>query len=64
MPKMKPKKSVLKRMRLTKNGKVVRYRSGTEKFLAHKSAKRRRRLRGHRTLGGEWAKNMRVLLTV
>lgn len=63
MPKKKPKKSVVKRMRLTKNGKVVRRRSGKEKFLAHKPAKRRRRLRGHVTLDGRWTVNMRDLLT-
>lgn len=59
---MKTKKAVLKRMRLTKNGKVVRRRSGSEKFLAHKSAKRRRRLRGQATLSNRWAHNMRSMM--
>jgi len=45
MPKMKTNKSVRKRFKLTKKGKVRRYKAGVGHLNSHKSRKRKRRLR-------------------
>ncbi|RME02707.1 MAG: 50S ribosomal protein L35 [Planctomycetota bacterium] len=44
MPKRKPNKSLLKRFRITKNGKILRRRAGKSHILAKKNRKRKRRL--------------------
>ena len=46
MPKMKTRKSVAKRFKITGSGRVKRSRAGKGHLLTHKSAKRRRNLRG------------------
>ncbi len=46
MPKMKTRKGVAKRMRITKNGKVMRRKAGLRHLLSSKSRKRKRQLRG------------------
>lgn len=46
MPKMKTRKGVTKRMRITKNGKVMRRKAGLRHLLSSKSRKRKRQLRG------------------
>ena len=43
--KLKPHKGLMKRIKITKHGKIKRHRAGTGHLLSHKSAKRRRRLR-------------------
>lgn len=45
MPKLKTKKSVQKRFKITKSGKVKRSRSGKRHILTKKSRKRKRNLR-------------------
>lgn len=45
MPKLKTNKSVKKRFRVTKSGKVKRGRPGRRHLLSHKTAKRKRHLR-------------------
>ena len=45
MPKMKTKKALMKRFRITKKGKVKRTRAGKSHLLSTKSGARRRRLR-------------------
>jgi large subunit ribosomal protein L35 len=45
MPKPKTKKSVKKRVKVTKTGKVMFHRAGKGHLLSKKSAKRRRKLR-------------------
>jgi len=45
MPKLKTKKSVAKRFRITGTGKVVHHGSGGSHLLSKKSAKRKRRIR-------------------
>ncbi|MFH1594707.1 MAG: 50S ribosomal protein L35 [Candidatus Omnitrophota bacterium] len=45
MPKMKTKKSVRKRFKVTKSGKIKRSRSGKSHILTKKSRKRKRGLR-------------------
>lgn len=45
MPKLKTRKAVAKRVRVTRNGKVLRHRAGKRHLLSSKNARRRRRLR-------------------
>jgi large subunit ribosomal protein L35 len=45
MPKLKTKKGVSKRMKLTKSGKIKRHHAGMGHLLSAKSSKRRRQLR-------------------
>lgn len=45
MPKLKTKKSLTKRMRVTKNGKVLRSKSGRRHLLSHKSGHSKRSMR-------------------
>jgi large subunit ribosomal protein L35 len=47
---IKTKKSAAKRFKITASGKVLRSRAGKRHLLHHKSAKRRRGLRGTTTL--------------
>ncbi|GEM_PF-6050934 len=44
MPKKKTHKGARNRLRVTRNGKVVRYQAGKRKLMAHKSGSRRRKL--------------------
>ncbi len=46
MPKMKTRKGVTKRVRVTKNGKIMRRKAGLRHLLSSKSRKRKRQLRG------------------
>ncbi|HEX9793772.1 MAG TPA: 50S ribosomal protein L35 [Planctomycetota bacterium] len=62
MGKQKTKKAVAKRMKLTKNGRVLRRKMGSGHLLSAKSAKRRRNLRRSTTVVGKFEKNMRRLL--
>lgn len=62
MPKVKTKKAVLKRFKLTASGKVRRYKAGASHLLSGKSAKRRRRLRKVEMVKGAKAKTIKVLL--
>jgi len=60
MPKMKTRKSVAKRFKVTKTGKVVPYGSSfTSHIMSKMDAKRRRRLRNPTPLEGRQASNMR-----
>lgn len=47
--KMKTHKASLGRLRLTRNGKIVRRQSGVRHMLTHRSPKRKRNLRGPAT---------------
>ncbi len=49
MPKMKTHKASLRRVRLTRNGKIVRRQCGVRHLLTNRSPKRRRNLRGPAT---------------
>ncbi|AEJ41696.1 ribosomal protein L35 [Sulfobacillus acidophilus TPY] len=50
MPKMKTHRGAAKRITLTGRGKAKRHRAGKSHLLVHKSADRRRRLRGSQVL--------------
>ena len=45
MPKLKTKKAVAKRFRITRSGKILRLRAGGSHLMRKKTAKRRRALR-------------------
>lgn len=45
MPKLKTKKAVAKRFKITATGKVMHYGAGGQHLLSHKSSKRKRRIK-------------------
>ncbi len=53
MPKLKTKKGVAKRLRLTKTGKVKYHTCGKGHLLSSKTSKRLRRLRKAKTVKGK-----------
>jgi len=59
MPKLKTHSGTKKRVRLTKNGKLVHRNAGAVHFLQKKSASRKRRLSGFTVLNGGQAKNIK-----
>lgn len=63
MPRKKTHKSVVKRMRLTRTGKVLYRRTSKGHLLAPKTRKRRRRLSRPAALEGRLRRNLRLLLT-
>ena len=62
MPKLKTKKSVKKRFKLSRNGKVKMNKAGRRHLMACKNGKRRRHLRKQRNVRGGQAKTMARLL--
>jgi len=62
MPKLKTNKSVAKRVRVTKNGKVLRNRPGRRHLLSSKDAKHRRHLRTRALVSKELAKAYRSVI--
>ena len=62
MPKQKTKKSIARRMKVTRTGKVLRRRMATGHLLAPKSAKRRRVLGQAAVVVGKIAANYRLLI--
>lgn len=62
MPKLKTNKSVRKRFKLTKKGKLRRSMSGRRHLLTSKSSGRKRRLRRTQIVQGQEAKILKKLL--
>ncbi|HOJ30792.1 MAG TPA: 50S ribosomal protein L35 [bacterium] len=62
MPKLKTRKSVAKRFKITGTGKVIHHRSGKSHILTKKSAKRKRRLAKPKVLEGTQAKMIKKML--
>ena len=62
MPKLKTNKSVQKRFKLTKKGKVRRNKAFKQHLNSHKSAKRKRKLRKHGLVEGRQARTIKRLL--
>ena len=63
MPKKKTHKGARNRVRVTRNGKVVRFQAGKRKLMRAKNGTRRRRLRGTVLQGGKAAGKIRWLLS-
>ncbi len=59
MPKLKTHSGVKKRVRLTKNGKILRRRATGNHFLEKKSRSRKRGFAGVEVLHGQQAKNIK-----
>lgn len=64
MPKMKTRKSALKRFKITKTGKIMRRRSFTGHLKVKKSSKRIRNLKHAVVLEGHYAKRLRKALGI
>ena len=62
MPKHKTNKAVKKRVKVTKNGKVLLNRAGKGHLLSKKSAKRRRKLRKKRVAFEADARRLKKML--
>jgi large subunit ribosomal protein L35 len=62
--KFKPNKSVAKRFRVTKTGKVKRHHSFTSHLMSSRSANKRRKLREPEVLFEGHARNMRHLMGI
>jgi len=60
--KMKTHKGILKRMRTTRKGKVVRHKAGRSHLLSNKSSKRKRRLRSRAEVKQRQAKTYSRLI--
>ena len=58
MGKQKTRKAVVKRMKLTKSGKVKRRQSFTSHLMVRRDRKRKRHLRAARILEGKMGRNM------
>lgn len=58
MPKVKTNKSIAKRFKITKNGKVMRGQSFTSHLKVRKSSKHRRSLRGTVATSASFAKRI------
>ncbi|MCC7140094.1 MAG: 50S ribosomal protein L35 [Planctomycetes bacterium] len=64
MPKLKSNRSIKKRFKVTKTGKVVRYRAGGSHLNSHKRASRKRKLRKNGLVAGAQAVTYRKFLGV
>ena len=62
MPKQKTKKGVVRRMKLTKSGKVKRRKAFTSHLMVRRSTKRKRHLRRAAIVTGKLGDNMRLAL--
>ena len=62
MPKLKTHKGTAKRVRVSKNGKVLVRHAGGNHLLQHKSASRKRNFAGLKEMTGKSAKNLKLNL--
>ncbi len=62
MPKLKTKRTLFKRIKMTKRGKLLRRRVGKSHLLVSKSKKRKRRLRQPATVSKQETKALRRLI--
>ena len=64
MPKLKTHSGTKDRVKITKNGKLLRRRAGRSHFMEHKSASRKRTQAGTEAIGGRMAKSIKLNLGV
>jgi len=64
MPKMKPRKAILSRFKVTATGKIKRHRPGRRHLLAGKSSQRKRRLKKDTLLSSTQLKTYSRLMGV
>ncbi|MCD5384075.1 50S ribosomal protein L35 [candidate division WOR-3 bacterium] len=63
MPKIKSKRSARNRFRVTKKGKVMRYKAGRSHLLAKRNRKAKRQLSGSFALSSADTKRIRNLIS-
>lgn len=64
MPKLKTHSGTKDRIKVTKNGKVMRRHTMRSHFLAKKSSARKRKMAGVEEISGKTAKNIKLKLGV
>ena len=64
MPKLKTHSGTKDRIKITKNGKLLRRRAGRSHFMEHKSAARKRTQAGTESVSGRSAKSIKLNLGV
>ncbi|MCX6725088.1 MAG: 50S ribosomal protein L35 [Candidatus Saccharibacteria bacterium] len=64
MPKLKSHSGTKDRIKITKNGKVLRRHSMRSHFLQKKSAARKRKLAGTEQIVGKFARNIKTRMGV
>ena len=62
MPKQKTHKGLRCRVRVTRNGKVIRRKAGKSHLMSSKSGKRRRQLRRQISVEGKYARTIKSQL--
>ena len=62
MPKMKTHKASKKRFRVTASGKMKRSQAGKKHLNSHKTAKRKRQLRGNIVDGGKLSRKYIIMM--
>lgn len=62
MPKMKTRKAVAKRFKISANGKVMHSRAGKNHLLTHKSSKRKRNLKSESSVSQSDKKRIKQML--
>lgn len=62
MPKLKTHSGTKDRVKITKNGKLMRRRAGRSHFMEHKSASRKRTQAGMEQITGRSAKSIKLNL--
>jgi len=62
MPKLKTRKSIKKRVKITKTGKVLRHKPGARHYKVNKSGSRTRKLRGVDLVRGKVAQTYKILV--
>ncbi len=60
MPKQKTHKGLVKRVKVTATGKILRHRVGGGHLMSGKNAKRRRRIKSPATIAGRAAAKIRI----
>jgi large subunit ribosomal protein L35 len=64
MPKMKPNKSIVKRVKITGRGKIMRNKAGSGHLRSHKSPKQLRDFRKARPLSPAFTKQIKRMLGI
>jgi len=64
MPKQKTRKSIIRRFKVTKTGKILRRRSGTRHLRVKKSSKQKRRLRNQVRVKSTYAKKLAKVMRI
>lgn len=64
MPKLKTHSGTKDRVKVSKNGKLMRRRAGRSHMMEHKSAARKRTQAGTETISGRGAKSIKLNLGV